>query len=441
MSRMNYFVRMIAVALFVQSAVIAFADDDANPITYTKHVAPILNQHCAECHRPGEVAPMSLISYEEVRPWAKAIRTEVSERRMPPWHADPIEGVHYLEDSSMSEDEIKTVASWVDAGAPMGDPKDMPKLPEFTTDWKFGQPDMVFQMPEAYEIGAEGDDIYHCFVMPPSEKDAWMSGAEFRPDNRAVTHHVVLFLDGDGQDSVARDDAYPGPGYPCYGSPDFVPTDIIGVWAPGMTPELLPEGIARPLPAGSRIVMQMHYHRNGKAETDRSEVGVYLQKGEVNKRLYLGIALDPMLNIPPGAEGYTSRAKWTLPAAGHIMAVFPHMHVLGKTISMTARKPDGAEQPLVSVSRYDFDWQRNYFFKEPVALAAGSQVEVKAIFDNTVNNPDNPSNPPKLVRFGMGTNDEMNVGFIYLTLDEENLAATGEFPRGPAIMSMYQGGL
>ncbi|MBI1783826.1 ascorbate-dependent monooxygenase [Candidatus Sumerlaeota bacterium] len=430
---------LIGAAVILIGGGAARADDNtpAGP-TFAKDVAPILNAHCVECHRPGEVAPMALTSYEEVRPWAKSIKTEVSERRMPPWHADPVAGP-YLEENSLNEDQIKTIASWVEGGAMMGDTKDLPPAPKFSNEWKLGKPDLVLSMPEAFEVGPEGDDIYHCFVMPEIQEDTWLKGVEFRPGNRAVTHHVVLFLDGQGKDAVARDEEYPGPGYPCYGAPEFIPTDMVGVWAPGMAPEMMPEGVARPLPKGSRIAMQLHYHRNGKTEKDKSEVGIYFAKEPVRKRVYLGIALDPMLMIPAGTADYTSRASWRVPKDATILAVFPHMHVLGKSIAMTANRPDGTAQPLVSVSRYDFNWQRNYYFKQPVGLPAGAKIEVKAVYDNSDKNPRNPNKPPAPVHFGMGTNDEMNVGFVYFTLDgEDRIAQPAEFPHGNAIVSDYQ---
>lgn len=416
----------------------ARADDAGAPLapTFSKDVAPILYSKCLECHRPGEIAPMSLISYTDARPWAKSIRQQVADRKMPPWHADSAKAGPYQNDTSLSETEIASILKWVDSGAPEGDAKDLPKPPEFKAGWKLGQPDVVFAMPEPYTLSAEGEaDNYRCFVLPAAEDDYWVRGFEVHPGNRAINHHVALFLDGDGKQSVMRDEHDPGVGYGCYGSPGFQPMDIFGVWAPGMTPELLPEGIARPVPKGSRVVLQLHYHRNGKIETDKSEVGLYFAKAPVKQKLNLGIALDFGIMIPPGKDNYVSKALWTLPKNAQILSVFPHMHVLGKTIGIDAILPDGKTQTLVSVPRYQFDWQRNYFFKNPVSLPAGTKLQVTAVYDNTETNPANPNKPPKPVRFGMSTTDEMNIGFITFTYDDEDrIASKAEFPRDSTIV-------
>lgn len=412
--------------------VIAFAGsviaaDDSAPKasgapTFAKDVAPIFQAKCMECHRAGEIAPMALTSYEEARPWAKAIKTEVAARRMPPWHADPVAGP-YRDDPSLTDQEIETIVAWVDTGALQGNPKDMPPPVQFKEGWKAGKPDVVLMMPVEFELGPDGPEIYRCFVMPEMGEETWLRGAEFKPGNRAINHHVVLFLDKTGKQSPPLDEADPEPGYSCFGGPGFASTDIIAVWAPGGVPEILGDGIARRLPKGSRVVMQTHYHRNGKTERDRSEVGLYLAEGEVKQELRTAIVTTPYINIDPGDANYVSTVYWPLREDSKVLSVFPHMHLLGKEIEMTAVLPDGRRRPLVSVSRYDFNWQRTYFFKEPVVLPAGTKVELKARYDNSAENPNNPNNPPKQVRFGMATTDEMNVGLMYYTHANEDLTA------------------
>lgn len=412
---------------------LAMADDDAPSRagipTFAKDIAPILHSKCMECHRTGEIAPMALTSFEEARPYAKSIKTEVSAKRMPPWHADPVAGP-YRDNPSLSDEQIKTIVAWVDGGAPLGNPKDMPKVPSFKSDWKAGTPDHVLKMPVQYTLGPEGPEIYRCFVMPETDEDTWVRGFEFKPGNRAIDHHVVLFLDKTGKQSPPLDEADPEPGYSCFGGPGFASVDIVGVWAPGGVPEMLPSGIARKLPKGSRLVMQTHYHRNGKTEKDLSEVGIYLAKGAVKQELHTAIAADPYIKIEAGAASYDSKAVWPFRSDVNVLSVFPHMHLLGKKIEMTAVLPDGSKQPLVSVSRYDFNWQRTYFFEKAVALPNGTRVEVTSHYDNSAENPNNPSKPPKPVRFGMSTTDEMNVGLMYYTIAGEDL--TQQKPEAPA---------
>lgn len=407
--------------------------DDGAP-TYAT-VAPILYANCAECHRPGDIAPMSLTSYEDVRPWAKAIRSEVAARRMPPWHADDHIGV-FSNDSGLSEEEIAMIVRWVDAGAPLGDPSAVPAPPVFDTAWKSGEPDMVLTMPVAFEMPAEGDDIYRCFVMDPIEEDVWLKGTEFRPGNRSINHHVVLFLDGTGRMAPRLDARTPEPGYPCFGSSGFPPTDVLGLWAPGMQPDMLPEGIGRPLPKGSRLVIQTHYHSSGVAESDQSSVGLYFARGPIQKRMRIGVPMDWDINIQPGERDYVSTGTWTLPTAARIYGIFPHMHLIGKASQVNAIKPGGERVPLLSVSRYDFDWQRVYQLADPIDFPGGTTFEIVSRYDNSAENPNNPNSPPEPVTFGFASDDEMNVAFVYLTYDQEDLSHVPleKSARGMAIM-------
>jgi hypothetical protein len=392
----------------------------ADPPTFSKEIARILQANCIECHRPGEIAPMSLMTFEDARPWAKSIRAEVAARRMPPWHADPVAGP-YKHDSSLEESEIETILAWVDAGAPRGDPADLPPPVEFPTGWKLGEPDQVFEMPVEFKMPADGGDVYRCFVLPAAEKEMWVRGVEFQPSNRRIDHHMVLYLDRSGDRATALDEREPEPGYTCFGGPGFNSVEIVGVWAPGARPDTLPEGIAWRLPEGSRLVLQMHFHPNGKDEVDRSEVGLHYAKTPVRKSLLSAISADIRLNIEPGDAEHASVTSYRFRRPVTVHAVFPHMHLLGKEYAMTARTPDGAVSPLVRVSRYDFNWQRTYYFEKPVGLPAGTVVDMKAVFDNSAANPNNPSTPPQRVRFGNFTTDEMNVGLIYYTYDEEDL--------------------
>lgn len=433
------FVLAALTALLIPAA--AHADDNAPaphasaPPTFAE-VAPILYENCAECHRPGDIAPMPLLSYEDVRPWAKSVKTEVAARRMPPWHADDGIG-SFSNASNLSEDEIAMLTRWVDAGAPLGDPSRVPAPPAFDAEWKAGTPDQVLTMPVEYEIPANSGDTYRCFVMDAMEQETWLRGSEVKPGNRTINHHVVLFLDGGGTASTRYDSATPEPGYPCYGSSGFYPTDILGVWAPGMQPELLPDGIARPLPKGSRIVVQVHYHSSEQAERDRSSVGLYFAKGPVKQRMRLGIAMDWGIDIPAGQKEYVSKGSWRMPKNGHVYGIFPHMHLIGKASEVTAAYPQSHAQALLRVSRYDFDWQRVYYPTQPLPFPAGTELTITSQYDNSADNPNNPNTPPAPVRFGFASTDEMNVAFVYFTYDDEDLTLLPESERakGSAIMA------
>ncbi len=414
----------------------ASADDNAASAAPTfATVAPILFDNCAECHRPGDIAPMPLLTYEQVRPWAKSIRTEVAARRMPPWHADDEVG-QFSNASNLSEEEIAALVKWVDAGAPLGDPATVPDSPAFDTAWKSGEPDLVLTMPVAFEMPADSEDIYRCFVMEPMEDEVWLKGSEFRPGNRSINHHVVMFLDGSGRLAPRLDAQTPEPGYPCFGSSGFNPTDILGLWAPGMQPDMLPEGIARPLPKGSRIVIQTHYHSSGTAESDQSSVGLYFAEGPVKKRMRLGVALDWGINIEAGDPDYVSVGEWTLPRDAQVYGIFPHMHLIGKSSRVSATPPAGESRSLLSVSRYDFDWQRVYQLREPIPFPGGTSFSVTSKYDNSADNPNNPNSPPEPITFGFASDDEMNVAFVYYTYDDEDLTQMPEASRarGGAIL-------
>ena len=411
---------LVAIGLCVSAGTAAYAEDNATAPTYSNEIARIFQTTCVECHRVGEIGPMPLTSYDEVRPWAKSIKEQVNAKLMPPWHADPVAGP-YKNDISLPDADINTITSWVDAGAPRGNPKDLPESIEDATGWRNGTPDQILQMPYEVHIPAGGEEIYRCFVMPAAEEDLWVRTVEFHPSNRAVAHHLVLYLDRGGKQSVRLDEMDETPGYPCFGGPGFPSVDFVGVWAPGAMPDRLPDEVAFKLPKGSRLVLQTHYQPIETDETDQSEIGLFFAKGPVRKTFRSAVTTDLMLNIQPGEKNHVSYAHLKFDRPVHIHSVFPHMHLLGQEYTMTAKLPDGTEKILVSVSRYDFNWQRTYFYEEPVALPAGTSVEMKAVYDNSADNPFNPNSPPKTVRFGLATTDEMNVGLLYYTDDAEDL--------------------
>lgn len=387
------------------------------PVTYTKQIAPLLWKNCAGCHRPGEVGPFSLLSYNDAAKRADFLASITAERRMPPWKAEPNFG-KFHDERRLSEEEIALLAKWAAAGAPEGDPGDLPKPPTFVEGWFLGEPDLVLEMPEPFTVPADGRDIYRCFVMPiPISESKTVAAVEFRPGNRSVVHHALLFLDANG---VARkkDEAEAGPGYSSFGGPGILPTGGLGGWAPGSMPRRLPEGTGKFLRRGSDLVLQIHYHPDGKVETDRSTVGIYYTKKPATT-LVGGLAVrSRSLNIPASEKHYQVTAESeVLPVDVNVLGVAPHMHLLGRKIKVTAQTTDGRTIPLVWIKDWDFNWQGQYAFVEPVRLPKGSIVRVEAEYDNSADNPRNPNSPPKPVHWGEQTTDEMCLVGVQLTTD------------------------
>jgi hypothetical protein len=386
-------------------------------VTYTKDIAPLLWKNCAGCHRPGEIGPFSLLTYQDAARRADFLADITAERRMPPWKAEPGFG-RFHDERRLSEEEIGILAKWAAAGAPEGNPADLPEPPRFVDGWMLGQPDLVLEMPEAFTVPAEGRDVYRCFVIPiPLAESKTVAAVEFRPGNRRVVHHALLFLDANGA-ARKKDEAEAGPGYASFGGPGVLPTGGLGGWAPGAMPRRLPEGTGGFLRRGSDLVLQIHYHPNGKVETDRSSVGIYFTE-ELATKLIGGLAvLNRSLNIPPGEKHYRVTAdSEVLPVDVNVMAVAPHMHLLGREIKVTARTPAGETVPLVWIKDWDFNWQGSYRFVEPVRLPKGSVVHVDAEYDNSDDNPHNPSSPPQRVQWGEQTTDEMCLVGVQVTTD------------------------
>lgn len=393
-------------------------------VTFTRDVAPILQRHCQGCHRPGDIGPFSLLTYEQAAAWADDIRRVASARTMPPWKAAPdfgeIDGARRLSDA-----EIATLARWAHLGAPKGDPRQMPPPRKFPIGWALGKPDMILEPEEAYHLEAEGRDVYRHFILPVVfEEEKWVTAMEVQPGNRAVVHHVIAYLDPEGK-SLALDAADPGPGYSTSGGgPGFFPALWLGGWAPGNTPRFAPPGTATRIPAGSRIVLQVHYHKNGKPETDRTRIGLHFAKGPVERRLRVAPVLNLGLEIPAGAERHEVTARLRIPVDVHVYGAMPHMHLLGREMKVTATLPDGTEKPLVWVPDWDFRWQETYWFKQPISLRRGTLVQLTAYYDNSEKNPNNPHRPPRVVRWGEETTDEMCIAFLIYTVDSERLTTS-----------------
>ena len=402
-------------------------------VTYARDVAPILQQNCLSCHRSGEVAPFSMEDAKETAAWAQQIKLSTRARRMPPWKAEP-GGPAVHDERRLTDAQIATIAAWADAGAPLGDLKKLPPAPTFppASAWKLSAPDRVISSREPYALAAEGADVYRCFVVPTEyAEDRYLSALEVKPGNRAVVHHVIAWLDTSGE-GRRLDEAAPGEGYTSTGGfPGFSPAGFLGGWAPGNEARHLPDGVGIKLPKGSDIVLEVHYHKNGKPETDQTKVGLYFREGPVNKRLRAVAIANGGMVIPAGAPDHLVTASTPFAKDITVLSVMPHMHLLGRKIDVSAQVPGKPEpQPLVSIDDWDFNWQMTYTFKEPLKLPAGARIDLAARYDNSDKNPRNPSRPPKEVRWGEQTTDEMSLAFVFYTIDGENLAPVAAATKG-----------
>jgi peroxiredoxin len=360
-------------------------------VTYGKHIAKILHDRCANCHHSGTAAPFSLLTYEDARNRSEMINEVVKQRRMPPWNADPRFG-DFSNDLRMPKEEIDTLVAWIDDGAPLGNEQDLPERPQYAEGWTIGEPDVVFKMPEDYTVPAAGTVEYQYFVTPTNFKeDVWVKASEPRPGNRAVVHHIIVFV-------RPKD------------SKSFRNLPAVGGFAPGEEPMVWPEGIGFRIPAGAELVWQVHYTPTGKVETDRCEVGLIFCKEPPQRRVKGGGAFNFAFRIPPGAENHRVVSSKKFSRDVELLALMPHMHLRGKDFRYTARYPDGRTEILLNVPDYDFNWQHRYRFAKPFLIPKGTTIECVAHFDNSADNPANPD-PDKTVRWGDQTWEEMMIGW------------------------------
>ena len=385
-------------------------------VTFSKDVAPILQKNCQGCHRPGEAAPMSLRTYQEARPWAKAMKQAVLAKKMPPWFADAQYG-HFRNDRSLPQKDIDTLVSWVDAGAPEGDPKDLPQPLAFVDGWNIGQPDMVLEMPEPFQVPASGTIEYQYVVLPYKfTEDRWVQMAEVRPGNRAMVHHVIAYI-RDGSSKWMRDKK-PGelfvPEADANGNRPSLNGDLLSGFAPGLPPSILEPGQGRLIRAGSDIVLQLHYTANGHAGEDRTKVGVVFCKQAPHERVMTLAASNSKFTIPPGDPNYQVDASFELGHDAKLSALLPHMHLRGKDFQYRLVYPSGETETILRVPHYDFGWQLWYQPVSDIVLPKGTQVAATAHFDNSVNNPHNPDST-KAVTWGDQSWEEMMIGFFDVT--------------------------
>ncbi len=365
------------------------------PVTYARDVAPILQDRCQACHRPGQVGPFALLSYADARRHAAMIREVVDGFRMPPWHADPRFG-HFANDRSLSVRERATLLAWVEQGAPPGDPKDQPPPKTFPEGWSIGTPDLVVAMPESFAVPAEGAVAIQKFrVKTGLTEGRWVQAAEAQPGDRAVVHHIFVYVDKPDPDPTNRKHDW---------------TCLVG-YAPGDMPSVFPPGVAKRIPAGSDLLFEIHYTPVGRLRFDRSRVGLIFARGPVTHEAITKGIPQRTLRIPPGVSNFEVRAAHTFPKDVRLLSLMPHMHLRGKDFQYTARYPDGTSEVLLSVPSYDFGWQSVYRLAEPKRLPRGTRIECLAHFDNSAANPANPD-PTRTVTWGDQVWDEMMIGYL-----------------------------
>ncbi len=386
----------------------------ATALTFNRDVAPIVYEHCSRCHRPGEAAPFSLMTFDDVRHHASQIEVVVRRRLMPPWKPEAgfaeFANVHRL-----TNHEIKVLSAWIASDRAEGNPEDLPLTPIFPAGWQLGKPDLELVMSEPFLVPADGPDVYQHFIIPTGLTDnRLVSAVEFRPGAPEVVHHSITYFDttGRGRELDAED---PQPGYSRLGSPGFTVSGSLGGWGPGGQPRRLPKGLGRPLAKGSDIVLQIHYHPIGRAVSDQSRLGLYFAPSSSTHKTTEIMVADIDLHISAGAARHHHHAELEIPADIIVFDATPHMHVLGKEIKAVAHRPDGTTEPLVWIRDWDFYWQDNYVYRNPVSLPAGTRIELDCWFDNSTNNPLNPNSPPRDVHWGDFSTDEMAICYFQVT--------------------------
>jgi Copper type II ascorbate-dependent monooxygenase, C-terminal domain len=386
----------------------------SNVPTYTKDVAPILFRNCTTCHRPGEIAPMSLLTYQDARPWAKAIRDEVADRSMPPWHADAPHGT-FLNERGLTDAERETLIRWAGGGAPQGDPNDMPKTPEYEPGWAMGKPDAVFEMQEDYKVPADGVVQYEYFYIPTNfTEPKWVKAVEVRPGNRALVHHVLVYYRAK-PDLQRTPVLRPNPAISRLPKDtsgqrpqreDLPPPRVLATYAPGTNPQVTPDGTAFRLEPGGVIELQMHYTTNGEAGTDRTRIGFKFADEPSPREVRPSHFLNAAFTLPAGAGDVAVDADVEFLQDATVWGLFPHTHLRGKKWEYKLVLPDGTTKTILSVPKYDFNWQTYYMFKEPLQVPKGAKIISTAWYDNSAANLSNPDSKVD-VKWGDQTWEEM----------------------------------
>ncbi len=379
-------------------------------VTFHQDVEPILQRRCQSCHRPGEIGPMPLLTYQQARPWAKAMRQAVELKKMPPWFASG--GGPFHNNPSLTAQEIKTIAAWAEGGAPRGPAREAPQPVHWTDGWNIRSPDLVVAAQRPFAVPASGTVDYQFVILPlRTMEDHWVTAAEIRPGARSAVHHIVAYIREPGSPwlkDAPRNQAFRAQG--------VTTSDILAIYTPGQAPFQAPEGMAKRLPAGSELVLQFHYTPNGTAEMDQTSVGmVFSSKAPTRRVLTLQIG-NAEFHIPPGDPNYRVSAGGTLPNDALLLSMFPHMHLRGKAFEYEITAEGGRAETLLRVQPYSFQWQLNYLLEQPRLLRKGTHLRFTGWFDNSPSNPFNPD-PLKEVRYGEQSWEEMMIGFFDVAVD------------------------
>jgi len=412
--------RLFSFLLLAVPAAALFAETVKTP-TFTRDVLPLLQKDCQTCHRPSEAAPFSMLTYEQTRPWAAAMKEAVKTRKMPPWFADPHYG-KFTNGRTLTDAEISTIVAWADGGAPQGDGNDMPAQVNFVEGWQIGKPDLIIKLPKPYPVPVSGVvDYQHIIVHTGFTEDRWVQAAEVRPTERAVVHHIIAFVREPKSNwfhDMKVGEFFIAPQVKTKEEPDTsaLPSDFLVGYAPGQPAEILQPGQGKLIKAGSDIVFQVHYTPNGKPVMDETELGIVFAKEPPKERVLTLSATNGTFKIPPGDPDYAVNASFEVGADVKLSGLHPHMHGRGKDFEYRVVYPTGESQILLSVPHYNWHWQNWYTLEQPIVLPKGTKIECRAHFDNSANNPDN-ADPTKEVLWGEQSWDEMMVGFFNLVFD------------------------
>jgi mono/diheme cytochrome c family protein len=422
----------------------------ADPVTFSAHIAPIVFENCTGCHHPGEAVPFTLMNYDEVKQRGRTIAAVTERRYMPPWHGASEMG-HFRDERRLTDEQIKLIRTWVDNGMPAGDLSKVPPTPRYTEGWRLGPPDLVVKMDQSFEVPASGPDLFRNFAIKLNLRETkWVRAIDFRPSAR-VSHHAIFFLDSSGeamrQQSLEKEPGFAGmsfltaslasrgledilrAGTPGQGGSSQIQLFGLGVWTVGASPHPLPEGLARPVAAGSDLVLQMHFHPTGKVEREQATIGFYFADKPPVKTLTqlvlpAAVGFFSGLDLPPGGKNISIRDSFTMPVDVDVVAMTAHAHYLATKMTMKATPPGGATRVLAGVPKWDFNWQDRYTFMEPVRLPRGTLLEVEIQYDNSADNPNNPRNPPQRVLWGEQSTDEMGgISLELVAAREEDLPA------------------
>ncbi|HEX4612008.1 MAG TPA: hypothetical protein VH092_27675 [Urbifossiella sp.] len=399
-------------------------------VTFAEHIAPLVYAQCADCHRPGQVAPFPLLSYADARRHARTSLRVIRDREMPPWQPESGHG-EFRGERRLTEAQIALFERWVAAGTPEGDPAQAPPPPTFRGGWQLGTPDLVVEMERPFAVPADGPDVYQNFVLPLKlTEDKWVAAVEFQSTAPVTVHHVLFFTDNSGRGRKDEERARAKSGQPGFPGMGFRPTGSLGGWAVGATPVRLPDGLALPLPKNADLVLQTHFHPSGKAASEKLTVGLYfaeLPKGKLKpERTLHRLQLPPVfglfsnVDIPAGKADFRVADSFTLPVDVDLVGAGAHAHYLGKTLKTSAALPDGGKRSLFSIRDWNFNWQGQYLYKDFVRLPRGTILHGEVTWDNSAANPRNPHTPPVRVRWGEASGDEM--GSVSLMLVAANEA-------------------